>query len=123
HAQVDGPPAALDGHLRILAHAEDHIGRHLPLAERPDRTLPRQEVTVDAGPRLGGCDPGEHRRIERFHVDAGRVDAHVAYPGDDVKIPGRLELRLHRQSGRLPDRLTAAADIERTLVRGCRASG
>ena len=43
-ADVDGPPAALDRQLRVLAHAEDHVGGDLPLAEARHRALPRAEV-------------------------------------------------------------------------------
>ena len=97
-----GATAALHGELRVLAHPEDHVGRDLTLAEARDRALPRTEVLVDAGARLGRCNVRQHGGIERFDMDADRVDAQIGDLVDDVEIPRRLELHLDGQTSRLP---------------------
>mgnify|MGYP006199054657 CR=1 FL=1 len=63
-ADVDRPLAALDGELLVLAHPEDHVGRHLPRPEGTHRPLPRREVRLDPPPGLPGGDPREHLRVE-----------------------------------------------------------
>ena len=102
-AQVDGAAAALHGQLWVLAHSEDHVGRDLTGAESRDRSLPRLEVPLDAGPRLGRCDVGQDGGIERFDVNADRIDAEIRDLVDDVEIPRRFELNFHRQPGRRLD--------------------
>jgi hypothetical protein len=69
HSDVDGPPATLDRELRILAHAQDHIGGDLTLAEACDGALPRTEVLVDPGASLRRSDVREHGGVERLDVD------------------------------------------------------
>ncbi|MGH8862166.1 MAG: hypothetical protein ACRDVG_13205, partial [Jatrophihabitantaceae bacterium] len=62
-AHVDRPPAAGDGELDVLAHAEDDVGRDLTLPEQRHGPLPRVEVPLDPGPCLARSHPGEHLRV------------------------------------------------------------
>src|SRR5436190_2613530 len=73
HPGVDGPLAAVDRHLEVLAHPEDHVGGDLPPAEDLDRALPGPEVAGDAGAGLGRRHVGKNAGVEGLQVHAHRV--------------------------------------------------
>ena len=70
-ADVDGPPAALDGQLGVLAHAEDHVGRDLARRRRPPPPAPR---------------PGSSRRC-RSRALAGATRASTSGSNDSTWMP------------------------------------
>src|SRR5437660_3459590 len=73
HPGVDGPLAAVDRHLEVLAHPEDHVGRDLAPAEDLDGALPGPEVAGDPGASLGRRHVGEDAGVEGLQVHAHGV--------------------------------------------------
>src|SRR6266436_4195724 len=72
HPGVDGALAAVDRHLEVLAHPEDHVRGDLTPAEDLDGALPGPEVAGDAGASLGRRHVGKDAGVEGLQVHTDR---------------------------------------------------
>src|SRR5262249_34026351 len=118
NADINGPAAAVNGELPVLSHAEDYVRGDLTWPECRDGAFPRPEVTLHPCASLGRSNSLKDLRIEGFDVDSDRLDAHLRYLVDDIKLCRRFELYLDRQAGPFADRRAAASHIEGSLVWG-----
>src|SRR5438309_1770667 len=100
HPGVDGPLAAVDRHLEVLPHPEDHVRGDLAPAEDLDGALPGPEVAGNAGARLGRRHVGKDAGVERLQVHAHRVHPLLLDLLEHREVGRWLELRLHRQAAR-----------------------